>query len=276
MKSCGIKRTNVFFFEKMEITALDQKIFEIMKLSIYKNAINVFNEKNPDIYELMYLLQVEDYICDLLNISCLRYYSFYNQKVVNLIPGKSVDTIIDIHQQFYNCLNLRIKKTNQYIGMNKKEQSTIYTQCDITQGSVIKYIKGITLEISDETENELIKDDCNFSCMEITSKKRKKTVLLGPMRLVNHSCNPNTEYRHVYPNIIELVAIKNIKQNEELFVGYAKEECFYKESCLCGCVYDSETETCKNRSRKTKEITRKRIHDMYEMYPVPTKKNKFI
>jgi hypothetical protein len=255
---------------------LEPNVFDTIKLSIYRNATSVFNEENPDIYELMYLLQVEDYICGLLNIPCLRYYSFYNQKVVRLISGKSVDTIIDIHKQFYDCVDLTIKTTNQYTGMNEEEQSTVYTKCDIVQGSVVKCIKGITLEISDETEKQLIDYNCNFSCMEITSKKRKKTVLLGPMRLVNHSCNPNTEYRHVYPNIIELVAIKNIKQNEELFVGYAKEECFYKESCLCGCVYDSETETCKNRSRKTKEITQKRIRDMYEMYPVPIKKNKFI
>jgi hypothetical protein len=255
---------------------MEQNIFDLMKFSIYKNATVTFNERNPDIYELMYLLQVEDYICDLLKISCLRYYSFYKQKVVKLIPNTSIDTIIDIHQQFYNCSDLIVKSTNQYIGMNEQEQSTVYTCCDIQQGAVVKSIRGVTLDISDETEEKLINENCNFSCMEITSKKRTKKVLLGPMRLVNHSCNPNTEYRHVYPNIIELVAIKNIKQNEELFVGYSKEQCFYKDSCLCGCVYNSETETCRNKSRKTKEITRKRIHDMYEMYPVPVKKNKFI
>lgn len=239
-------------------------IFEIMKNAIYKNAFEVFNEKNPDVYELMYLLQVEDYICDLLNIPCLRYYTFYNQKVVRMLPGKSVDTLIDIHEQFYNCPDLIIKTTNQY---NNQEQSTVYTNIDVLQGTVIKCIKGITIDISDEIEKQLITDDCHFSCMEITSKKRKKTVLLGPMRLVNHSCNPNTEYRHTHLNTIELVAIKNIKQNEELFVGYAKESCFYKEYCSCGCVYNSETETCRNKVRKTKEITRKRIHDMYEMFP---------
>jgi hypothetical protein len=42
---------------------LEPNVFDTIKLSIYRNATSVFNEENPDIYELMYLLQVEDYIC---------------------------------------------------------------------------------------------------------------------------------------------------------------------------------------------------------------------
>ena len=77
----------------------------------------------------------------------------------------------------------------------------------------------------------------NLSVLAPRQGSKLSRFMVGPIRLVNHSCQPNCEYKAVELNrrrAVELVTLQKIKPGSELLTFYGQE--FFgsgNKDCLC-------------------------------------------
>lgn len=106
----------------------------------------------------------------------------------------------------------------------------VIANADIAQGEVVIVYGGVVVPRSDIEEYRAI---CGHAGIQISDDffmvpaSRDELIVQG---IVNHSCEPNIGFR----SQVELVAMKDIKQGEEIFLDYAFMETHF-DPFDCGC-----------------------------------------
>ncbi|GIW65978.1 MAG: SET domain-containing protein-lysine N-methyltransferase [Candidatus Parcubacteria bacterium] len=138
--------------------------------------------------------------------------------------------IINFNKEFYK--NLEVKKSNNGLGLFAKKD---FKKNDI----ILEFIgKIISRDHFNKIKSKKIKkiiDDYSIQIDEdifiVGTGKNKKIY----DDFINHSCDPNS-YVYINGNKVILIALKNIKQGEEITYDYSTT--MYKDSwsikCNCG------------------------------------------
>lgn len=96
-----------------------------------------------------------------------------------------------------------------------------------------KFLSGVCVPLTKEEELQLEISGKDFSILQ-TSPDQPAAMFLGPARFVNHDCKPNSEIVRSTPSRARIVALKNIKEEDEITVFYGKH--YFGENnheCLC-------------------------------------------
>ena len=110
--------------------------------------------------------------------------------------------------------SVRYKDVLSYTGIGY--EFGVFARKRLQKGSKIQGLDGYFAEAVDSAPT--------FSLFGSEGKPRKERIMLGPASFVNHSCQPNAEYVCGGPTknrtILRIEAIRNIEENEEIFVSY--------------------------------------------------------
>ena len=106
----------------------------------------------------------------------------------------------------------------------------VFARKRLQKGSKIQGLDGYFAEAVDNAPT--------FSLFGSERKSGKERIMLGPASFVNHSCQPNAVYVCGGPTknrtILRIEAIRNIEENEEIFVSYGTN--YFgnnNEECAC-------------------------------------------
>ncbi|XP_014550816.1 hypothetical protein COCVIDRAFT_114524 [Bipolaris victoriae FI3] len=124
-----------------------------------------------------------------------------------------------------------VTTTNRYT--ITEHEASITARRDINPREEIKYLTGVQVAMTEEQEKtlELLRKD--FSLV-ISSRKKTRSLFLGPARFANHDCDANAKLTTKGYDGMQIVAIKPISEGEEITVSYG-EDYFGddNEECLC-------------------------------------------
>ncbi|MFH0869398.1 MAG: SET domain-containing protein [archaeon] len=113
-------------------------------------------------------------------------------------------------------------KTKTYVKDSPIEGKGIFAKNNIKKAEIIGCCRG---KIYSEAEAEKL----NLPDHHLMTVGKDKIMLVeAPERYTNHSCDPN-----VGINKLNLVAIRNIKKDEEIFIDYDTLEFNWKMNCFC-------------------------------------------
>ena len=132
-----------------------------------------------------------------------------------------------------------ISRTNRYNTPNF--EASVVARIPILRGQDIKFLGGITVQLTEQQELDLIHRDRDFSIMQTTRMKRT-LCMAGPARCSNHDCAANAAFVGTASPEIKTVATRDIKPKEEINVYYSGHY-FEADNCLCLC------ESCATRLR---------------------------
>lgn len=127
--------------------------------------------------------------------------------------------------------NLIVKNTNKY-------GKGIFAKKDIKKDEILIVMGGYIFDIDAENHLNSFNEDKPIEISESFSicPKKKSDMDKMPQHYVNHSCNPNTGFK----GQLFMVAMKNIKKNEEILYDYAmiissnpKSKSYFEMQCLC-------------------------------------------
>lgn len=120
----------------------------------------------------------------------------------------------------------------------------IFAKQDIRKGETIIEYKGKKItkkesEIISLKTEEKAKSNHNLGAVYIFELNRKYdldgNIPNNPAKYINHSCNPNAETEQDENDRIWIVALRNIKKDEEISYNYGYDFENYKENkCICG------------------------------------------
>ncbi|KAF2270197.1 hypothetical protein CC78DRAFT_539447 [Lojkania enalia] len=129
-----------------------------------------------------------------------------------------------------------VTTTNRYT--ISEHEASITARKEIKRGEEIKYLTGVQVAMTKEQEKTLELARKDFSLV-ISSRKKTRSLFLGPARFANHDCEPNAKLSTKGYDGMQIVAVKNIDIGEEITVSYG-EDYFGddNEECLC--------QTCEN------------------------------
>lgn len=111
----------------------------------------------------------------------------------------------------------------------------VYAAQDIPAGTRIFEYTGELITREEENRRETENDKTGVTYIYQLNEHESIDGSRGgnDSRFVNHSCDPNIEgivnNRHIY-----YVALRDIKQDEELFIDYAFDKDSKREPCRCG------------------------------------------
>jgi [histone H4]-N-methyl-L-lysine20 N-methyltransferase len=138
-----------------------------------------------------------------------------------------------------NC-PFEVSSTNRYV--SDAHEAAILARKNIQKGEEIRYLYGSSIKISAAEEQRLTDNGCDFSI--IKSMRRDSTsLLLGPVRLVNHDCKANAHLATAGRTDVKVIAASDIQVGEEITVFYG-DNYFGNNNRDCGC------ETCKSRGQQ--------------------------
>ncbi len=112
---------------------------------------------------------------------------------------------------------------NIYIAQSKIENAGlgVFTARDIKMGEIIERCPIILLDEPDILEIRKTKLHNYYFMWGNDERYHKGAICLGFGSMYNHSYSPNATYRKlIKEEIIEFIAIKNIKTDEEITVNY--------------------------------------------------------
>jgi histone-lysine N-methyltransferase SUV420H len=129
-----------------------------------------------------------------------------------------------------------VTTTNRYT--ITEHEASITARRDINPREEIKYLTGVQVAMTEEQEKTLELARKDFSLV-ISSRKKTRSLFLGPARFANHDCDANAMLSTKGYDGMQVVAVKPIAQGEEITVSYG-EDYFGddNEECLC--------QTCEN------------------------------
>ncbi|USP77457.1 hypothetical protein yc1106_04731 [Curvularia clavata] len=129
-----------------------------------------------------------------------------------------------------------VTTTNRYT--ITEHEASITARRDINPREEIKYLTGVQVAMTEEQEKTLELARKDFSLV-ISSRKKTRSLFLGPARFANHDCDANAKLTTKGYDGMQIVAIKPISEGEEITVSYG-EDYFGddNEECLCS--------TCEN------------------------------
>jgi histone-lysine N-methyltransferase SUV420H len=124
-----------------------------------------------------------------------------------------------------------VTTTNRY--MITEHEAAITARRDINPREEIKYLTGVQVPMTEEQEKALELKRKDFSLV-ISSRKKTRSLFLGPARFANHDCDANAKLTTKGYDGMQIVAVKPILEGEEITVSYG-EDYFGddNEECLC-------------------------------------------
>jgi histone-lysine N-methyltransferase SUV420H len=124
-----------------------------------------------------------------------------------------------------------VTTTNRYTITD--HEASITARRDINPREEIKYLTGVQVAMTEEQEKTLELARKDFSLV-ISSRKKTRSLFLGPARFANHDCDANAKLTTKGYDGMQIVAVKPISEGEEITVSYG-EDYFGddNEECLC-------------------------------------------
>jgi histone-lysine N-methyltransferase SUV420H len=132
-----------------------------------------------------------------------------------------------------------VTTTNRYTITD--HEASITARRDINPREEIKYLTGVQVAMTEEQEKVLELARKDFSLV-ISSRKKTRSLFLGPARFANHDCDANARLSTKGYDGMQIVAAKPINEGEEITVSYGDD--YFgdnNEECLCN--------TCENRQQ---------------------------
>lgn len=129
-----------------------------------------------------------------------------------------------------------VSSTNRYTVTT--HEASIVARRLIKRNEKIKYLSGIQVVITPEEEEVLSSRKKDFSIV-VSSRSRMTSLFMGPARFANHDCGANAKLVITGHAGIDIVAVRQIKEGEEITVTYG-ENYFGENNCECLC------QTCEN------------------------------
>ncbi len=135
-----------------------------------------------------------------------------------------------VHIYMPDC-PFEVTTTNRYTITD--HEASITARRDINPREEIKYLTGVQVAMTEEQEKSLEMARKDFSLV-ISSRKKTRSLFLGPARFANHDCDANAKLSTKGYDGMQIVAVKPILQGEEITVSYGDD--YFGESneeCLC-------------------------------------------
>ncbi|KAH8719312.1 histone-lysine N-methyltransferase SET9 [Phaeosphaeriaceae sp. PMI808] len=132
-----------------------------------------------------------------------------------------------------------VTTTNRYT--ITEHEASITARRDINPREEIKYLTGVQVAMTEEQERSLELARKDFSLV-ISSRKKTRSLFLGPARFANHDCDPNAKLATTGYDGMQIVAVKPIGEGDEITVSYGGD--YFgddNEECLC--------QTCETRQQ---------------------------
>ncbi|KAH7359585.1 hypothetical protein BKA66DRAFT_427027 [Pyrenochaeta sp. MPI-SDFR-AT-0127] len=132
-----------------------------------------------------------------------------------------------------------VTTTNRYTITD--HEASITARRDINPREEIKYLTGVQVAMTEEQEKTLEMARKDFSLV-ISSRKKTRSLFLGPARFANHDCDPNAKLSTKGYDGMQIVAVKPIIEGDEITVSYGDD--YFgddNEECLC--------QTCENKQQ---------------------------
>lgn len=157
-----------------------------------------------------------------------------------------------------------ISSTSRYSAF--EQQASVVARKRIVRGEEIRYLCGTTVPLHEEEVALLAQDGSDFSIVE-SSRQNTTSGLLGPIRFVNHDCEPNARLDLHGSSSAKATAIKNIEAGQEITFHYAddyfgpnNQDCLC-ETCELGChdiqpLQNHGSNTMSNRKRAVGQISK--------------------
>ncbi|KAF3031520.1 Histone-lysine N-methyltransferase set9 [Didymella heteroderae] len=130
-----------------------------------------------------------------------------------------------------------VTTTNRY--MITEHEASITARKDINPREEIKYLTGVQVAMTEEQEQKLELARKDFSLV-ISSRKKTRSLFLGPARFANHDCDANARLSTKGYDGMQIVAAKPIEAGDEITVSYG-EDYFGEDNVECLC------KTCEQR-----------------------------
>lgn len=124
-----------------------------------------------------------------------------------------------------------VTSTNRYTITG--HEASVTARRDINPREEIKYLTGVQVAMTEEQEKTLELQRKDFSLV-YSSRKKTRSLFLGPARFANHDCDPNAKLATKGYDGMQIVAVKPIDTGEEITVSYG-DDYFGEdnEECLC-------------------------------------------
>ncbi|KAF2751306.1 hypothetical protein M011DRAFT_380460, partial [Sporormia fimetaria CBS 119925] len=130
-----------------------------------------------------------------------------------------------------------VTTTNRYT--IDEHEASITARKEINPREEIKYLTGVQVAMTEEQEKLLELARKDFSLV-ISSRKKTRSLFLGPARFANHDCNANARLCTKGYDGMQVVAVKPIEVGEEITVSYG-DDYFGEDNQECLC------KTCEDR-----------------------------
>ncbi|KAH9866768.1 Histone-lysine N-methyltransferase set9 [Plenodomus biglobosus] len=124
-----------------------------------------------------------------------------------------------------------VTTTNRYT--ITEHEASVTARRDINAREEIKYLTGVQVAMTEEQEKTLELQRKDFSLV-YSSRKKTRSLFLGPARFANHDCDPNAKLATKGYDGMQIVAVKPIDEGEEITVSYGDD--YFgddNEECLC-------------------------------------------
>ncbi|KAF2844850.1 histone-lysine N-methyltransferase SET9 [Plenodomus tracheiphilus IPT5] len=124
-----------------------------------------------------------------------------------------------------------VTTTNRYTITD--HEASVTARRDINAREEIKYLTGVQVAMTEEQEKTLELQRKDFSLV-YSSRKKTRSLFLGPARFANHDCDPNAKLATKGYDGMQIVAVKPIDEGEEITVSYGDD--YFgddNEECLC-------------------------------------------
>jgi histone-lysine N-methyltransferase SUV420H len=125
-----------------------------------------------------------------------------------------------------------VTTTNRYT--IDTHEASVTARREIKRGEEIKYLTGIQVALTEKEEDELDDSRLDFSIV-VSSRKKTRSLFLGPARFANHDCDANAKLSTKGPHGMQIVSVKKIEVGDEITVSYG-DNYFGEDNqeCLCG------------------------------------------
>lgn len=110
-----------------------------------------------------------------------------------------------------------VSSTNKYTVVT--HEASITARQFIKKGTVVKYLCGVQVMMTDEEEEAIKSSRRDFSIV-VSSRKGSTSLFLGPARFANHDCESNARLLTSGSAGMEIVAIADIEVGDEITVSY--------------------------------------------------------
>lgn len=124
-----------------------------------------------------------------------------------------------------------VTTTNRYT--IHSHEASITARRLIRAGESIHYLRGTLVAMTSDEEAEMDLGRRDFSVV-LSSRRKTKSLFLGPARFANHDCKANARLLTQGPNSMIVVANRDIDLGTEITVNYG-EHYFGEDNCECLC-----------------------------------------